>query len=101
MTAAVSASASEKEVSAEKAARGLKGIIAADTKICDVDGDEGKLVYRGYNIHELAKKSSFEETAYLLFKGELPNSQEFTRLSASVKFATRRQDNTGPKISSR
>ena len=81
MTAAVSASASEKEVSAEKAARGLKGIIAADTKICDVDGDEGKLVYRGYNIHDLAKKSSFEETAYLLFKGELPNSQELAEFN--------------------
>ena len=81
MTAAVSASASEKEVSAEKAARGLKGIIAADTKICDVDGDEGKLVYRGYNIHDLAKKSSFEETAYLLFKGELPNSQELSEFN--------------------
>ena len=81
MTAAVSASASEKEVSAEKAARGLKGIIAADTKICDVDGDEGKLVYRGYNIHDLAKKSSFEETAYLLFKGELPTSEELSEFN--------------------
>jgi citrate synthase len=79
MTAAVTAStsASDKEASADKtAARGLKGIIAADTKICDVDGDLGKLIYRGYNIHDLAKHSSFEETAYLLFKGELPSSSE-------------------------
>ncbi|WP_397570253.1 citrate/2-methylcitrate synthase [Schlesneria sp. T3-172] len=77
MTAAVSSSASEKEIAAEKAAtRGLKGIIAADTKICDVNGDEGKLVYCGYNIHDLAQNSTFEETAYLLFKGELPTSQQ-------------------------
>ena len=79
MTAAVPTadSVSDKELSAEKiAARGLKGVVAADTQICDVDGDLGKLIYRGYNIHELAKSSSFEETAYLLFKGELPTSQQ-------------------------
>ena len=84
MTAAVTAStsASDKEASADKtAARGLKGIIAADTKICDVDGDLGKLIYRGYNIHDLAKNSSFEETAYLLFKGELPSSSELAEFN--------------------
>ena len=84
MTAAVTAStsASDKEASADKtAARGLKGIIAADTKICDVDGDLGKLIYRGYNIHDLAKSSSFEETAYLLFKGELPSSSELAEFN--------------------
>lgn len=79
MTAAVSAAASapDKDLSAEKiAARGLKGVVAADTKICDVDGDAGKLIYRGYNIHDLAKRSTFEETAYLLFKGELPTAAQ-------------------------
>jgi len=84
MTAAVTAStsASDKEATADKtAARGLKGIIAADTKICDVDGDLGKLIYRGYNIHDLAKNSSFEETAYLLFKGELPSSSELAEFN--------------------
>ena len=84
MTAAVSAStsASDTEASADTtAARGLKGIIAADTKICDVDGDLGKLIYRGYNIHDLAKNSSFEETAYLLFKGELPSSSELAEFN--------------------
>jgi citrate synthase len=80
MTAA--ASAPDKELSAEKtAARGLKGIIAADTSICDVDGDAGKLIYRGYNIHELAKSSTFEETSYLLFKGELPTSEQLTEFN--------------------
>ena len=84
MTAAASASpsVSDKDPSADKtASRGLKGVVAADTKICDVDGDEGKLIYRGYNIHDLAKGSSFEETAYLLFKGELPTSEELAEFN--------------------
>ena len=51
----------DKDQSADKiAAKGLKGVVAADTTICDVDGDLGKLIYRGYNIHELAKLSTFE-----------------------------------------
>ena len=80
--ATASTSPSDKETTADKtAARGLKGVVAADTKICDVDGDAGKLIYRGYNIHELAQKSSFEETAYLLFKGELPTSQQLAEFN--------------------
>lgn len=74
MTAEVAA---ENEHATEKiAAKGLKGIVAADTTICDVDGEVGKLIYRGYNIHDLAKYSTFEETAYLLFKGELPSAAQ-------------------------
>jgi citrate synthase len=76
MTAAV-APDPDKDHSADKvAARGLKGIVAADTTICDVDGELGKLIYRGYNIHDLATKSTFEETAYLLFQGELPTPSQ-------------------------
>ena len=67
----------DKDHSTDKiAAKGLKGVVAADTTICDVDGDLGKLIYRGYNIHELAKFSTFEEASYLLFKGELPNKSQ-------------------------
>lgn len=67
----------DKEQAADKiAAKGLKGIVAADTTICDVDGDLGKLIYRGYDIHELARLSTFEETSYLLFQGELPNQTQ-------------------------
>ncbi|MBC8114015.1 MAG: citrate synthase, partial [Candidatus Saccharimonas sp.] len=67
----------DKDPSADKiAAKGLKGVVAADSVICDVDGDLGKLIYRGYNIHELAKLSTFEETSYLLFQGELPNKTQ-------------------------
>lgn len=69
--------ATEKTPAADKVAtKGLKGIVAADTAICDVDGDIGKLIYRGYDIHDLAKSSTFEETAYLLFKGELPTAAQ-------------------------
>ena len=87
MTAAVStdASVSDKDLSAEKVAtRGLKGVVAADTQICDVDGDLGKLIYRGYNIHDLAKYSSFEETSYLLFKGELPTKEQLADFNKSL-----------------
>src|SRR5699024_7096291 len=45
-----------------------------------VFGDEGKLVYRGYNIHELAGKASFEEVAHLLWRGHLPNAAELAEL---------------------
>lgn len=76
MTAAV-APEPDKDHSVDKvAARGLKGIVAADTTICDVDGELGKLIYRGYNIHELAADSTFEETSYLLFKGDLPTKSQ-------------------------
>lgn len=74
----------EREHAVEKiAARGLKGVVAADTAICDVDGENGRLIYRGYNIDELARYSTFEEVAYLLFQGELPTRQqldEFTKV---------------------
>jgi len=53
-------------------AKGLKGVVAAETSICDVNGDSGLLVYRGYNVDDLAASSTFEEVAYLLLYGELP-----------------------------
>jgi len=84
MTAAV-APDPDKDHSADKiAARGLKGVVAADTTICDVDGELGKLIYRGYNIHELATQSTFEETAYLLFKGELPNATQLSEFNKQL-----------------
>lgn len=76
-------SASEKE---KIAARGLKGVVAADSTICDVDGDLGKLIYRGYNIHQLADKSTFEEVAYLLLHGELPNTSQLKEFSERLVY---------------
>ncbi len=54
---------------------GLAGIIAGETAICWVDPDAG-LMYRGYDIHEMAVKANFEEVAYLLINGELPNAEQ-------------------------
>ena len=54
---------------------GLRGIPVADTKICDIDGQLGLLIYRGYNITDLAKSSTFEETSYLLLFGDLPTQR--------------------------
>ena len=58
------------------AAKGLEGIVAANSAICWIDGEAGVLAYRGIDIHELAPKSTFEETAYLLWFGKLPNQAE-------------------------
>ena len=51
---------------------GLRNIEVADTKICSIEGDNGRLIYRGFDIFDLAKNSTFEETAYLLLFGDLP-----------------------------
>lgn len=55
---------------------GLRGVKIADTKISDVDGANGVLIYRGYRIEELAEKSTFEETAYLLLHNDLPSEEQ-------------------------
>src|SRR3712207_3035508 len=59
---------------------GLEGVVAASTALSHVFGEEGKLVYRGFDIHELAGKASFEEVAYLLWMGRLPTSEELADL---------------------
>ena len=56
--------------------RGLEDVIAGESGICHIDGDNGILAYRGIDIHELADNSTFEETCYLLWFGKLPNRQE-------------------------
>lgn len=57
---------------------GLRGIEVADTRISNIDGEHGKLIYRGYDIEDLASKSTFEETAYLLLYDRLPTKSEHT-----------------------
>lgn len=54
----------------------LKGVVAAPTAICTVDGENGRLIYRGYSIEDLAQNVSFEETTYLLWEGDLPNRSQ-------------------------
>jgi citrate synthase len=55
---------------------GLRNIEVADTKICSIDGENGKLIYRGFDILDLAYHSTYEETAYLLLFGELPTEPQ-------------------------
>jgi citrate synthase len=62
---------------------GLAGVIAGETKICWVDPNAG-LMYRGYDIHEMAQKASFEEVAYLLLNGELPNVKELAEFTRQI-----------------
>jgi len=53
--------------------RGLKGVYFDRSRVCFIDGRAGELRYRGYSIHDLAERSTFEETCYLLLHGELPS----------------------------
>src|ERR1041385_6929640 len=55
---------------------GLEDVIAGESGICYIDGEKGILAYRGYNIHELALNSTFEETCHLLWFGSLPKASE-------------------------
>ena len=65
--------------------RGLSGVYFDRTETTFIDGREGKLLYRGYNIHELADASTFEETSYLLMYGELPTQAELDDFDATLK----------------
>jgi 2-methylcitrate synthase/citrate synthase II len=62
---------------------GLAGVIAGETQICWVDPNAG-LMYRGYDIHEMAEKASFEEVAYLLLNGELPTVEQLEKFSRAI-----------------
>lgn len=55
---------------------GLRNIEVADTRICSIDGENGKLIYRGYDILDLVNHSTYEETAYLLLLGDLPTASQ-------------------------
>jgi citrate synthase len=60
--------------------KGLEGVVATDTRLGDVRGQEGQLIYCGYDINELAGKTSFEEVIYLLWHNKLPNRSELAEL---------------------
>jgi citrate synthase len=62
-------------------AKGLEGVVAAESEICRIDGEQGKLYYLGYSIEDLARYSDFEETTYLLLYGKLPNRAEMEKFS--------------------
>jgi citrate synthase len=70
-----------------KIQRGLKGVYFERSPCTFIDGKAGELRYRGYSIHDLAEQSSFEETAFLLLHGELPDRQQLVSLDAELKAA--------------
>ncbi len=69
------------------APKGLEGIVATSSSICFIDGDAGVLSYRGIDIHELADRSTFEETAYLLWFGKLPSTSELASFATQLAAA--------------
>jgi citrate synthase len=64
--------------------RGLEGVVAAETRLCDLDGKNGRLAYCGYDIEDLARQASFEEVAYLLWEGELPDRSRLAQFQAEL-----------------
>jgi len=67
--------------------RGLNGVYFDRSRVCDIDGKAGELRYRGYSIHDLAEKSTFEEACYLLFHGELPTAPELAAFTGQLTAA--------------
>ncbi|MBG86669.1 MAG: citrate synthase [Verrucomicrobiales bacterium] len=65
--------------------KGLEGIVAASTKLSDVRGQEGVLIYNGYNINDLAGHVSFEEVVHLLHHGTLPNRAQLDELNSTLR----------------
>ena len=65
--------------------RGLVGVYFDRSKTTRIDGKQGILEYRGYNIHDLAEKSTFEETSYLLLNGELPTKTQLSEFDKTLK----------------
>jgi len=63
---------------------GLRGVTVADSKISFIDPEKGVLIYRGYRIEELADKSNFMETAFLLINGRLPDAEEAARFATEI-----------------
>jgi len=67
------------------ATAGLRGVVAAQSSIGDVNGEQGILIYQGYNIHDLAEHSTFEEVIYLLWNGRLPKANELADLKSRLQ----------------
>lgn len=63
---------------------GLEDVVAGTSEICFIDGHEGRLVYRGYNVADLAETTSFEEVVYLLWNGDLPNRSQLDTLKGEL-----------------
>ncbi|MCT9094561.1 citrate synthase [Haloarchaeobius sp. HME9146] len=64
--------------------KGLEGVLVAESDLSFIDGDEGRLIYRGYAIEDLARDASYEEVLYLLWHGKLPNREELDDFTAQM-----------------
>lgn len=67
-------------MAASEVQRGLEDVVALESRICFIDGKGGRLIYQGYDIRELADRSTFEEVAYLLWYGRLPTARQLDEL---------------------
>ena len=67
-----------------KPAAGLRNVVAGESGISSIDGQRGVLAYRGIDIHELARQSSFEEVCFLLWEGRLPHREELAAMGAAI-----------------
>jgi 2-methylcitrate synthase/citrate synthase II len=81
-TATSSAASTTKADAAAALARGLEGVIGGQTAVCSIEQD--KLIYRGYEIHDLAEHASFEEVAFLLLEGHKPTKEELSRFKKEI-----------------
>jgi citrate synthase len=68
----------------DEMAKGLEGVLVAESELSDIDGDEGRLVYRGYAIEDLAHEATYEEVLYLLWHGTLPTREQLAEFEASM-----------------
>jgi citrate synthase len=68
----------------EEVKKGLEGVVVAESELSFINGDEGRLIYRGYEIEDLARNASYEEVLYLLWHGELPTADELADFSESM-----------------
>ena len=66
------------------AGKGLEGVIVGQSKLSDINGEVGELIYGGYDIDDLARNTTFEEVCYLLWNGELPTREQLAGLKAEL-----------------
>jgi citrate synthase len=66
-------------------ARGLEGVIALESELSSIDGEKGELIYRGYDIHDLAEQACFEEVVCLLANGALPTADELEEMRRELR----------------
>ena len=74
------------------AGKGLEGVVVGQSKLSDIDGEVGELIYAGYDIDDLARNTTFEEVCYLLWNGELPNRAQLDGLKAELADHARLDD---------